>query len=185
MSKISLDLEYEKSLVASTQKDIQHFGELYSHYYPHILKFCNLKLNSKELAEDITAQTFQKAIQNIQSFNWQDVSFSAWLYQIAKRLIIDQYRKQTRQKTFPIGLHSEDLLPPSTEDIQTQTIFSIQSDAIQAKLLNFPPKEKQIIYLKFYLGYSNKLIAQITKLSETNIGTVIHRTVKKLKKSLS
>jgi|GEM_PF-294611 len=185
MSRISLDPQQEQKLIVAAQKDISNFTPLYTHYYPHILRFTLSKLHSKEVAEDITAQTFQKAIQSIQSFKWQGTPFSAWLYQITKRLIIDCYRKQARQKTTDFTGQSEDTLPASNYDLQALAIDSIHSDTIQAELLTFSSPEREIIYLKFYLGYTNKLIAQTVNISETNVGTIIHRSVKKLKERLS
>lgn len=185
MSTISLDPKIERNLIELAKENPENFGEIYRHYYPHLLKFTQSKLTQKEIAEDITSQVFHKALQNIHTFTWQDISFSAWLYQIAKRLIIDHYRKVSRQKTNVIGEQSDETLPRNPANLQNDTHLEIQSDMVQKALLTFENREREIVYKKFYLGYSNKLIADELGLSQTNVSSIIHRVVKKLQKSLS
>src|SRR5512145_1116864 len=99
MSVVSLDLETEKKLVTAAQADPQRFEQLYVHYQPPIQRFIMAKLANKEVSEDLTAQVFEKALKNIHTFEWQGNSFSSWLYQIAKRVIIDYLRQQKRRNT--------------------------------------------------------------------------------------
>lgn len=184
MSKISLPLDLEKDLVSKAQQDVSEFTPLYSYYYPHLLRFCIQKVSSKEAAEDLVSQTFQKAIKSLNSFEWKDISFSAWLYQICKRLIIDYYRTNARRKTLPGSeVLSEEIVDAG--DIQLDTIKELQTDAIQSYIWQLPEKERTILYYKFYLGYSNKLIADQLSLSEGNVAIQIHRLVKKMRDSLS
>jgi len=55
---------------------------------------------------------------------------------------------------------------------------------VRRLLADLPEKERKIIYMKFFEGYTNKTIANLTDLSETNVGTIIHRTVGKLREKL-
>lgn len=184
MSKVSLPPELEKAFVEKAQEDVSEFTPIYNHYYPLILRFCIQKLGNKEAAEDIASQTFQKAIKSIKSFEWKDISFSAWLYQICKRLIIDYYRTNARRKTLPESeTSSVDIVDPN--DIQLSAIKEIQSNSIQKYIWKLPENERTILYYKFYLGYSNKVIAKLLSLSEGNVAIQIHRLVKKMRTSLS
>ncbi len=183
MSVISLDLETEKKLVAAAQEHPQQFEPLYVYYQPHILRFVLAKVGHKELAEDLSAQVFEKALKNIHTFTWQGAPFSAWLYQIAKRLIIDHLRQQKRRNTQNLA---EDVQIPATgKPMEAEIEDEVSHKLIKQMLTELPERERQVIYLKFYNGYTNKLISQQTGLSETNVGTILYRVVQKLRQQLN
>jgi RNA polymerase sigma-70 factor (ECF subfamily) len=183
MSKISLDNNIERELVAKAQKDPKGFSKLYEHYYPYIKRYFAAKLFTLDIIEDLTSTTFEKALKNIGSFSWQGYSFSAWLYKIAHNTLIDYFRKQGRQKQ--VGSWPEQM---EIADVQDSLDDHVQLDW-ENKLLNdmlweLPKRDRQVIYMKFFDGYTNKLIAEKTGLSETNIGTIIHRAIERLRKSM-
>jgi RNA polymerase sigma-70 factor (ECF subfamily) len=183
MSVISLDLETEKKLVAAAQDNPEKFEPLYVHYQPHIERFVMAKLGHKEIAEDLTAQVFEKALKNIHTFTWQGTSFSSWLYQIAKRLIIDYLRQQKRRNTHNLA---EDVQIAATgKPMETEIEDELLHRLIKEVLNELPEREREAIFLKFYRGYTNKLIAQQTGISETNVGTILYRVVQKLRQELN
>ncbi len=180
MSVISLSPTKEKKLIEESRNDKTKFSPLYEHYQPYIKEFFKHRLNDYETAEDLTSAVFEKALNGLDNFQWQGVSFSAWLYRIARNTLIDHYRKVSRNK--PVA--SSELLQefPSQEKQPLELIETMYSEELLYSILQkLPPREKDIIYLKFFDGYSNKVISQITGLSETNVGTIIYRTVRKLR----
>lgn len=179
MSKISLDPKYEQQMIERAKVDPEKFAPLYSHYQPHIYRFIFAKLRIKEIAEDLTAQTFEKAIRGIKDFQWQGTSVSAWLYQIAKRLILDYLRAQkVRQNTTDAGDNINFL--PGNDSVEVEAEHEVHTELLSRLVQTLSPKERQIIDMKFYKGYSNKLIAQLLHMSESNVGTTVFRVVKKL-----
>ncbi|MCA9379243.1 RNA polymerase sigma factor [Candidatus Dojkabacteria bacterium] len=182
MSKISLDPKIEQEMVNAAKQNPDLFAPLYEHYHPHLLRFVQSKISQSEIAEDLTAQTFEKAIKNLSGFEWQDVSFSAWLYQIAKRLIIDHYRKSSRRQ---MAGSDEMELVMDNSSLENQVEDELASDSIRRLLATLPARERKVAYLKFYNGYSNKVIADLTDLSETNVGTILYRIVGRLRESLT
>src|SRR3989338_38937 len=81
-----------------TKGDAQAFARLYDRYVVSIYRFVFFKLPSKELAEDVTSETFLRCWQFLQQ-NKNIVHFRAFLYRIARNLVIDTYRKQGAEKT--------------------------------------------------------------------------------------
>lgn len=79
-----------------TRGDKEAFARLYDRYVLAIYRFVFLKLPSKELAEDVTSETFLKAWRFIQQ-NKEISNFRALLYQIARNSIVDFYRKKSEQ----------------------------------------------------------------------------------------
>jgi len=150
------------------------FEEIYKEFHPKILKFLKSKTSSKEDAEDLTSIVFEKALKGIDNFKWQGVPFSAWLYKIARNTLIDFYRRKKEVRS-------------TNEIIETKSHpVNIEQDAFsdlffEQILYSLKPRERKIIYMKFFEGHTNKNIADKLNLTETNVATIIHRIIKNLK----
>jgi len=183
MSVVSLDPKTEKKLVKEAKKNKSAFDKLYDHYYPHIKRFIQNRVYDVEDGEDLTSSVFQKALIGIDSFKWQGVSFSSWLYRIAHNTLVDYYRSQEKHKKkvkIIDNLHQSKFNTPEQDAIEySQTQFMKQL------LETLPNREKKIIYRKFFEGNTNKQIATELNLSETNVSTIIFRVLRKLKKHLT
>ena len=179
MSKISLDPELEKQLIKASKKDSEAFGQLYSHYNIHIYKYIVIKVSDQKTAEDLTSLVFQKAFKGIHNFKWQGVSFSSWLYRIARNAVIDHYRSSSKEsKNISIDNHIAKSREKSPEESAIHTEFE---ETIAEVLETLPPREREIVYMKFFEGYTNRTIAELLQISESNVGTILHRTIKKLR----
>ena len=85
-------LEREGEILREYQAgNLEHFGEIYDVYIKKIYNFIYYKTHHKETAEDLTSETFRKALSNIKSFDTHR-AFSSWLYRIAQNTVIDHYR---------------------------------------------------------------------------------------------
>lgn len=184
MAAVSLDPKIEQELLTAAQADPTKFSAIYEHYHPHLLRFIQTKVNTKEIAEDLTSQTFEKALKNIKAFTWEGNSLSSWLYQIAKRLIIDYYRSTARHGAVVTDALDTTLLPDNSS-LETQVETEVNQDILQTLIEKLPEKDRKVMYLKFYNGYTNKVIGEIVGLSETNVGTIIYRAVQKLKQNVN
>ena len=181
-----MDLKEEEKLVKKAQKinkgENKPFGKLYRHYYPRVKRYFLSRVDTVEEAEDLASQVFEKALSGLGSFQWQGVPFSAWLFKIAQNTLFDSFRKN---KTKPqVSLEK---LPPieSGQAGPEEEAFRKESAETLTQLLQrLPQREREIVYLKFYEGHTNRSIASLTGLSETNVGTILYRTLKKLRKDL-
>ena len=182
MSVVSLDPKTEKALVKEAKVKKSSFGKLYNHYYPHIKRFIENRVYNQDDGEDLTSSVFQKAFVGIESFKWQGVSFSSWLYRIAHNSLVDYYRSQEKQKkkvSIIDDIHESKFNTPEQDAIEYN-----QSEFMQKLLQTLPIREKKIIYRKFFEGSTNKQIASELNLTETNVSTIIFRVLKKLKTNL-
>lgn len=175
-----MDPKTEKRIIEKSRKNIEEFAPIYRHYNKHIKKFFLYRVSGSEMAEELTSITFEKALKGLDNFQWQGVSFSSWLYRIARNTLIDHYRKKDkRDKTSPIEVGHHLPSKESSPEEMIETMFA--EEKLYEIIKQLPPREQEIIYLKFFDGYTNKIIAQITDLSETNVGTIVYRTIKKLR----
>ena len=183
MAKNSLEEQKERELIKKSKSDPNAFGEIYEHYHKDIHRFIKYRVSNTEAAQDVTATVFHKALKGIHNFKWQGISFSAWLYRIARNTVIDYYRSQNKHTgnvaIEDIKIASQAKTP---EEKYIETEFEVTIKELIAEL---PDREQKIIYMKFFEGYTNKTIAELVDLSESNVGTILHRAMKKLKKRLS
>jgi len=182
MSKISLDPKKEKRIIDKSRKNREEFAPLYKHYQPYIKKFFSLRVYAEpEAVEDLTSDVFKKAIAGLDNFQWQGVSFSAWLYKIARNTLIDYYRSVKKN----ISLSELEATIKSKDKGPDELAFdSLNEELLKRLLQNLPERERNIIYMKFYDGYTNKTIAEVLDLSETNVSTIVYRSVRKLREEI-
>ena len=184
MSRVSLPLKEEEKLVALSQRNPKNFAPLFKHYYPLIKRYFERKLHGAD-TEDLTAKVFEKALAGLPNYKWQGVSFSAWIYQIAHHLLIDYFRETSKETGKKMELPEEVELSdkgkgPDEAAYENETAFEISN-----LLKELPERERNIIYLKFFEGYTNKTIAKIEGITETNVSTIVYRAINRLRGKLS
>jgi len=153
---------------------------LYTEQMPKIYNYFRYRVGNNMLAEDLTAATFEKAWRARDSFQRRKASFVTWLYTIARNTMADHFRKSHKVQHLEIDerVPSEDA-EPEDKLAAKQTIQTLVS-----MLENYSPRERDLIALKYGSGLRNREIAKLTGLSETNVGSILHRTVSKLRKAM-
>jgi RNA polymerase sigma-70 factor (ECF subfamily) len=157
------------------------FAELYEQFMPKIYRYITFRIRDENMAQDLTATVFEKAFTKFDGFNPQKAAFSTWIFTIARNTVIDHYRIY--------GKHEE--VVPNVETKTTANFPSPEEEVIQAentrKLRTFitqlNKREQEAIILKYSNGMSNREIAQILNLTESNVGSILCRTVGKLRKN--
>lgn len=181
-----MNLKEEEKLVKQAKEiksgENRPFGKLYELYQPKVKKYFLSRTGDVKRAEDLTSQTFEKALIGLDSFQWQGIPFAAWLFRIAKNTLYDAFRSEKAKPKVSL----EKLPPIKAKEKRPDEIASELADQeiVERLLLELPQRERDIIYLKFYKGRTNRAIAAHTGLSETNVGTILYRTLRKLRQEL-
>jgi RNA polymerase sigma-70 factor (ECF subfamily) len=191
--KLMDNRQTEKELVAQARHCPKAFGRLYEQNYPAILNYCMRRTGDVELAQDITAETFVKALKNIRRFEWRSISFSAWLYRIAGNELASYFRKKSykavsldylreSQGLEPVSLHElEDELIAAQEKLARHQEFL----ACRQQVSKLPLKYQEVIALRFFAGKSLKEIAEILGKPEGTVKSLLHRGLERLRNQLS
>src|SRR5437879_2670461 len=93
MHRSAAELEAERQQILAAQRDRAAFAPLYERYVDQIYAYAYTLTKDKEQAEDVTAATFAKAIEELPRFQWRGVPYSAWLYRVAGNLVTRQRRR--------------------------------------------------------------------------------------------
>lgn len=185
-----MELDQEQKLVERAKTDGSAFGMLYDEYYLKILNYVLRRTASIEVAEDITADVFIKALNGIRRFTWKGVPFSAWLYRIASNEIASYFRgKHTKDISLDTMMEEYGFVPLSDEDIE-RTCMENQEEIerhkqflqVQQALIQLPPKYQEALSLRYF---EKKSIAEIAIIMDKRPGTIkslLSRGIEKLRK---
>lgn len=153
------------------------FEQYYDDYFDRIYRFTYYKTQCKEIAEDLTSQTFIKAYESLDKYDPSKSSFSTWLYRIARNGIIDYYR--TRKNTLDV-LDVWDLR--TDEDIERDFEDQSKLDQVMKAMEDIDKEHREIIIMRLWDNLSYAEIAQIIGKNEANCRMIFSRSINKLRK---
>ncbi len=162
-----------------TRRVRETFAELYEQYLSRVFRYISYKVNNIQLAEDLTSVVFEKALTSFSSYRSDKASFSTWLLSIARHTVIDHYRVSSRRQTIPLEEVTE--MSSKNASPEEEAVRREERQRLRVCLAGFPQQEQEIISLKFGAEMTNRQIAGMLSLSESNVGTIIYRTVRKLR----
>ena len=155
------------------------FAELYEHYLPKVFRYISYQVGDMDLAEDLTSSVFEKALTRLDSYRSNKASFSTWLMTVARNTVIDHYRVKSRKITVSI----EETFDIASKEIspEEKVIKKEELKSLDTYLRELSQQEQEIISLKFGAELNNREIAKMLGLSESNVGTKLYRTIRKLR----
>lgn len=171
------DMPDEHQIIKECQSGkLEKFGLLYDSYAKKIYDFIYYRMLHKEIAQDLTSQTFLKAIGGIGSFDPDKGQFSSWLYQIARNSVIDHYRARRSE----IDIESVwDL--SSDENPQISAVNQELMEKLKKYLSALKPEHRQIIIMRVWDGMSYREISQVLGKSEESCKMMFSRVIGKIR----
>lgn len=149
---------------------------LYAQQLPRVLNYFRYRVGSDAVAEDLTSLTFEKAWVARNRYRRDLASFATWLMTIARNVAIDHYR--ARRVHAPLGVAEH---VASGDSPERDALLRSDLDQLSRLLEALPEREREIIALKYGSELNNREIAKQLRLSESNVGTILHRTVQTLR----
>lgn len=173
----------EMQLVKSAQQNLHSFARIYEKYFDKIYKFFHYRIRIQTDSEDLTSQTFEKAIKNLHSFNDQGFPFSTWLFRIAHNTLIDYFREKGRHQND--CLH--ELLPSQEPSVELDHSLIDNQNAIEKVkeiISTLPQLHQEIWNLKLNADMSNKDIAETLNINQNHVNVTMHRSLQVIKNKL-
>lgn len=162
--------------VILAKKETVDFEEIYKQELPRIFNYFRFRVGNDQIAEDLTAETFEKAWKNRNRYDKNRAGFSTWLFSIAGNVFIDHLRKRRNE----ISL---DALSEQSDDTKIEDIINHQANISRLNVLlaGFAERDRELVALRYGAGLTNRTIANLTGLSESNVAVILHRLVQKLR----
>ncbi len=157
------------------------FSQIYDQCVDKIYRFIFLKVSSQEIAQDLCSETFLKGWQSFKKSKKKIDNPRAFLYQIARNLVIDHYREKGRVQTI-----SADCIPITDPriDLEEETRANSDLDTIKAVLANLKDEYQEVVIWHYIDDLSITEIAKILKKSEGAVRVTLHRALKAVKKEI-
>jgi RNA polymerase sigma-70 factor (ECF subfamily) len=150
---------------------------IYNEALPKVYNYFRFRIEDGRVAEDLTADTFEKAWRARGRYRKDISGFTTWVLAIARNVGIDYLRRRKTLLAIDETNHRKSVA--SAEEIVQQEEKGQMLFDLISKL---PERERELISMKYGACMTNRKIAEITNLSETNVGTILNRVVHKLKK---
>ncbi|MBY0085341.1 RNA polymerase sigma factor [Brevibacillus brevis] len=166
----------EKYWISRAKENREDFAPIYDHYVKRIYRYFSFKVG-KLLAEDLTQQTFLKAMSRLDSFREESLFFT-WLFQIAKYTLMDEQRKQKRR---PRECELDSL---SANSSACYAEYATTQLDLTSALQQINEIEREIIMLRFFGECTFAEIAQIMQMGESAVKNRLYRALEKVKGNL-
>ncbi len=149
---------------------------LYASELPRIYNFFRYRVGDGPVAEDLSSVTFEKAWRARRRYRRDVSKFSTWLFAIARNVAVDHYRRSRPE----ISL-DEAPEPVTGESPEDEAVRRSNFDRLSVLLAALSDRDREILAMKYGAGLTNREIARVTGLSESNVGTIGHRAVATLR----
>ncbi len=181
MQRIALiDTLDEKETEADLSME-KEFTYIFETYYKRVFNFIYYRVNCHHTAEDLASQVFEKIMLKINTYS-KNKSFEVWLFTIARNTVNDYFRSSKKYKFFSIDTIKE--LVSKKKNPEDIVEIAETNDKLSKALNILNEREKNIVALKFGADLKNVEVSEILNLTESNVGVILYRTMKKLKKEL-
>jgi RNA polymerase sigma-70 factor (ECF subfamily) len=150
---------------------------VYTQQLPKVFNFFRYRFTNDAVAEDLTSRTFEKAWSARARYRRDLAGFSTWLITIARNVATDHLR--TLRPHLPLEA-ADDVAAPKTPHDEIAKGSDLAR--LGALLKALPPREQELVALKYGAEATNRAIAELTGLSESNVGTILHRVVQTLRR---
>jgi RNA polymerase sigma-70 factor (ECF subfamily) len=166
--------------------EAEAFGLIYDRYVDTVFRFIYFRVGNRQLAEDLTSDTFLRALKRIGSFTWQGRDLGAWLVTIARNLVADHFKSGRYRLEVTTG----DVLDADREDRgpegspESAVVDHITNVALLSAVKQLNPEQQECIVLRFLQGFSVAETAQAMSKNEGAIKALQYRAVRALARLL-
>ena len=146
-----------------------------------LVRYAQQFVGDLERSRDVAQDTFMKLCQHAQSHDRLEGSqLAKWLYKVCRNRAIDVARKENRMKSAtPSQL--DDRLDARNRAPDADILARERQDTLVAQISNLSQNQQEVLRLKFHGGLSYQEIAEVTGLTKTNVGFLLHTAITKLR----
>ena len=168
-------------LIRRTQSgEREAFGELYRRYLGPIYGYIRLRVASEHDAEDLTEIVFMRSLEAMERYQDRGAPFAAFLYKVARHLIVDSYRAK------PAGLPLEvaEAQPDDQPGAETDMVDRERRTAALSAVERLSEPHQEVIRLRILLGLPTETAANWMGRSPAAIRVLLHRALRALRKTM-
>jgi RNA polymerase sigma-70 factor, ECF subfamily len=173
--------DHERELVVRARHDVAAFAELYDFYLPRIYGFVYRRVPDRSVAEDLTAVTFQRALENVRRPDFRNDSFGGWLYRVASNAVVDHVRRDRHLVALDTGEYGE--LPG---DVALDALSAaLDRDQLRRGLQSLPASYREVLVLRFYDDLDPAEMCAMLGCSREALAVRVHRALRALRAAIA
>jgi RNA polymerase sigma-70 factor (ECF subfamily) len=168
-------------LVERAQKgDPDAFGQLYDRYVDQVYRYIAYRVASSQVAEDLTSETFLRALRRIGSFTWQGRDVGAWFTTIARNLVADHYKSGRYRLELTTEDVSDSGTAPVMEGPERAVLEGMTNKVLLQAVKQLNAEQQECIVLRFLQGLSVAETAQVMGKNDGAIKALQYRAIRTL-----
>lgn len=168
--------EAPPELIARARHDRAAFGDLYDHYLLRVYGFCRKYSGTREQAEDLTAETFERALAGISRYEDRNLPFSGWLLRIAHNVILNYARRDSR-----VTVLSDD--PALISDDSHREDWA-EAHWLRTHVQRLSDDQQEVVRLRFYEDQRFQDVAERMDRSEGAVKQLLRRALQELHRQI-
>ncbi|MGA7988038.1 MAG: RNA polymerase sigma factor [Candidatus Dormiibacterota bacterium] len=176
--RTAAELEEERLEILAAQRDRTAFATLYERYVDQIHAYVYTLTHDVEQADDVTAATFTRAMEELPRFQWRGVPYSAWLYRVAGNLVSRDRRRPGWIELEPRMLRDTGADPSEFAEVNDR------AEEVRSAVAALPHDQRQAILLRFGGDLRNREIAEVMGRSEGAVKLLTFRALTALRRRL-
>lgn len=176
------DATDERLDVEAARRDPTRFAKLYEANVDRVFAFAARRVASRAEAEDVTSETFRKALSGLPKFEWRGTPFVAWLYRIAANEIADRRAADLREVRSgrperERGGGIESVEPSVERDLEQAS----RRDCVERSIDELPADQRRVVLLRFFEERSIRDVARELQRTEGAVKQLQLRALEKLR----
>jgi RNA polymerase sigma-70 factor (ECF subfamily) len=172
------DSKPAKDYKLSKSEEVE-YTKVYKEYRQDILRYVNSRVNSREIAVDMTSKIFIKLFTNWHGIEMETVR--AWLYTVAKNELIDYYRAKKEKVSLTDIFYIDD----SGNTTEKEAVKEIKKDKLRSAIQDLDEETQEIVTLKVYEELTFKEISKVLELKKGAVKMRYYRAIDQIDESLS
>jgi RNA polymerase sigma-70 factor (ECF subfamily) len=166
------------------QGDAAVIGALYEQYRVSIFRYLYYRVGNHQTAEDLTSETFVRMLRFLRGFHPLKATFQAWLFQIAKNLVADHFRKQGNRESLELEDERLKQISSNRDDPAAVTEQGLSIQQLRSALNTLNDEQRDVIVLRFLSGLPISETARALNKSEDSIKGLQRRALATLRQAL-
>jgi RNA polymerase sigma-70 factor (ECF subfamily) len=160
--------------------DAEAFGELYDRYVDLVYRYIYYRVSSPQVAEDLTSETFLRALRRLSSFTWQGRDVGAWFVTIARNLVADHYKSSRYRLEMTTDDVAESGAPMALEGPENAVLEAMQNKVLLEAIKKLNAEQQECIVLRFLQGLSVAETAHAMGKNDGAIKALQYRAIRSL-----
>ncbi len=157
----------------------QLFGQLYDAFFPRIYNYLSYRTASREEAEDLTSQVFERLITRYQQFDPRRGSFEGWLFAIARHTLTNQTRHKSRHPQTEL----DDFIEDARQTGPTEHVLKQEElRRLHQYITRLSDRDRELIALRFGAELSQRRVGELLGMSEGNVAVALGRALRRLRR---